>query len=109
MTEQPRRSIAYCNCGNVSLDGLNFTRLEAAAIRILECGRCGAVSSDFLFVPERQAREEWEAELLSDEAVRRAADFAAASWDEDFPDTQLGIARGMLEEALAAAKERGDG
>jgi hypothetical protein len=51
-------------------------------------------------------REEWEAELLSDEAVKRAADFAAACWDEDTPDTRQGIARGTLEAALAAAKEK---
>lgn len=45
-----RRSIAYCGCGNISVDGLNFTRVEDAGIPTLQCARCGATSSEFEYL-----------------------------------------------------------
>lgn len=45
-----RRSIAYCECGNISVDGLNFKRVEDAAIPTLQCARCGAISSEFEYL-----------------------------------------------------------
>jgi hypothetical protein len=47
-----KRTIAYCPCcGNVSVDGINFKRVEDAAIPTLQCAACGATSSDFEYVP----------------------------------------------------------
>jgi hypothetical protein len=45
-----KRAIAFCPCGNLSQDGLNFERVEGA-IPTLKCARCGAVGSDFEYVP----------------------------------------------------------
>lgn len=39
-----RRSIAWCGkCGNVSVDGINFSRVDGG----LQCAACGAVSEHF--------------------------------------------------------------
>jgi hypothetical protein len=44
---QQRRSIAWCGrCGNISVDGINFTRVEGG----LECAGCGAVSPHFEYI-----------------------------------------------------------
>jgi hypothetical protein len=45
-----RHSIAYCPCGNVSVDGLNFQRVEGAGIPTLQCARCGATSTEFEYL-----------------------------------------------------------
>jgi hypothetical protein len=49
-----RQSIAYCPCGNISVDGINFKRVEDAAVPSLQCGACGATSSEFEYVPRDQ-------------------------------------------------------
>lgn len=42
-----RKTIAWCKCGNLSLDGLNFKALAGGS---LECAKCGAASPAMEFV-----------------------------------------------------------
>lgn len=45
---QQRRSIAWCGrCGNISVDGINFERIDAES---LQCLACGAVSPHFEYL-----------------------------------------------------------
>jgi hypothetical protein len=41
-------SIAFCPCGNLQIDGLNFTRVAGGG---LSCAACGAVSKRFEYIP----------------------------------------------------------
>lgn len=40
--------IAYCPCGNLSVDGLNFERIDNGS---LQCASCGACSFGFEYMP----------------------------------------------------------
>jgi hypothetical protein len=49
-----QKSIAWCSCGNLSLDGINFKRLEDGG---LECAKCGASSPAMEFLQVEDLRE----------------------------------------------------
>lgn len=99
-TKAKKRSIAWCGCGNLSVDGLNFSRVEDAAVPTLECAACGAVSSDFEFV----RLSDFKQRLLSEEALGDAqiafGEAAPANFTPDLPLLRL-----AFDAALQAAEE----
>jgi hypothetical protein len=96
------RSIAYCGCGNLSVDGLNFSRAEGTADEdTLKCARCGAVSDQFLYLPASQAFQWLREAMLSDEAVRALANECWPNIPDSLPEKAKG-ARVALEAALDA-------
>lgn len=106
-------SIAYCGCGNLSVDGLNFRCV--AGTPTLECAACGAVSSDFEYVPSADHRAELEA--AEAKVMRRLMktlsdpEFVQKTLGGMEPSAALACARGLdlFAHALIAAATNQEG